>query len=586
MQLSALGKYWAPRPNNHYTASQIKQYFNASDLLSNMLSSRIEDIRHVENFLSPKIKTSLPDPFHLKDMQKAVERVYQAVLQQEKISVFADYDVDGATSSALLKNFFADINVPVDIYVPDRIIEGYGPSMQAMETLAKQGTKVIITVDCGSVAFEAISCAKDLGIDVIVIDHHISLDRLPDAVAIINPNRLDENSDCTNLAAVGVAFLFVVALVKFLTEQNFFRVQNIQAPNLMQYLDLVALGTVCDMMQLVGINRAFVAQGLKVAKQRLNIGYRHLCDVSGVDDVLNCYHLGFLLGPRVNAGGRVGRADLGARLLSCRNDQEAFKLATELDKYNEERKVIEMLILEEANAIAQAQEQEPMLFVMKEGWHPGVIGIVAGRLKERYNKPVAVIAINDGVGKASCRSVRGVDFGTALLKAKQHDLLIAGGGHAMAAGFTVAQENLANLRDFLSQEFAASLANSTTHLYEHYDLDINTGSINEGLIAEIAKLEPFGQGNPEPVFCCSELYVLKADIVGAKHIKIIFAPQKDSFSKKTLPAIAFNAVGTGLEGVLMSSKAHNCSAFGKLKINRWQNTDTIQMHLQDVIVKA
>jgi single-stranded-DNA-specific exonuclease len=584
LSLSSLGKQWLKRSYDQYFAGQIKQYFGTSDLLSNMIAGRLNDISEVENFLSPKIKTSLPDPFHLKDMQKAVSRAYEAVIHKERIVIFADYDVDGATSSALLKNFFADIGVAVEIYVPDRIIEGYGPNAQAMEKLAARNTKLVITVDCGSVAFEAINCAVSLGMDVIVIDHHISLDILPAAVAIINPNRLDEDSNCKNLAAVGVAFLFLVAIVKYFTAKNLFTERNIQVPNLMQYLDLVALGTVCDMMHLTGVNRAFVAQGIKIGRQRSNIGYRQLCDVSGINDSLNCYHLGFLLGPRVNAGGRVGQADLGARLLSCRNSQEAHHLALELDKYNEERKVLEMLMLQEADVLAAAQINDPMLFVMKEGWHPGVIGIIAGRLKEKYNKPVAVIAMNNGVGKASCRSVRGVDFGTALLKAKQQELLIAGGGHAMAAGFTVEQENLALLRNFLSGEFAAILANSSYHLHEYYDLDITTAAINEDLMEEIAKLEPFGYGNPEPVFRCYDLYVLKAYIVGAKNIRVIFAPQKNSVSKKTLAAIAFNAVGTELENILMSKNPHNCHILGKLKINRWQNTDTIQMHLQDIII--
>jgi single-stranded-DNA-specific exonuclease len=351
----------------------------------------------------------------------------------------------------------------------------------------------------------------------------------------------------------------------------------------MQYLDLVALGTVCDVMQLTGLNRAFVAQGLKVAKNRVNIGYRALSDFANIQEPPNCYHLGFILGPRINAGGRVGRSWLGAHLLSTISEQEALEIATELDRYNEERKAIEYTVLEEAMSLAQAQINDPSLFIVGNNWHPGVIGIVAGRLKEKYNKPVAIIALNDGIGKASCRSIKGVDFGCKIIEAKQKGLVVAGGGHAMAAGFTVEEKQIHELGQFLNQKFAKDLQSTDSHLREFYDIDLSTAAATLELLAQIDKLEPFGNGNPAPVFRFSDVYVLRADIVGSKHIKVIFAPTKDSYSSKPLSGIAFNVVGTELGKVLLSPKSYHLSILGKLKTNKWQDKETIQFQLYDII---
>ena len=411
MSKSVLGKYWFASSYDEAFISEMTRMLGVNDFLSRMISTRVDSLDSAEKYLDPKIKTQLPDPFHLKDMDLAVARLIKAIESKEKICIFADYDVDGATSSALIKNILEQIHINADIYVPDRIAEGYGPSAEAMQRIKDSGASLIITVDCGSVAFEALEYASDLGMDVIVVDHHISMDELPKAVAVINPNRLDETSECKNLAAVGVSFLFLVGLVSKLKEKDYFAKNNFNPPNLIQQLDIVALGTVCDVMQLTGLNRAFVAQGLKVARSRGNLGYKTLCDVSNIQEAINCYHLGFILGPRINAGGRVGKSSLGANLLSTSSTSEAVKIAEELDMHNQERKVIELVMLDEAMEKAIHQENDPMLFISGEGWHPGVIGIIAGRLKEKYNKPTAVIAINDGFGKASCRSVKGVDFG-------------------------------------------------------------------------------------------------------------------------------------------------------------------------------
>ncbi|MCF8494880.1 MAG: single-stranded-DNA-specific exonuclease RecJ [Rickettsiaceae bacterium] len=582
MNKSISGKYWSAHSYDENFVSELQRYLGIDDFLARIISTRVSSITTAEQFLNPKIKSLLPDPFHLLDMQKAVDRIIKAINDNEKICIFADYDVDGATSAALLKNLFRVLEINTSIYVPDRITEGYGPSLEAMKKIKSQGTKLVITVDCGSVAFEALEYATNLGLEVIVIDHHISMDNLPNAVAVINPNRLDETSECKNLAAVGVSFLFAVALCKSLKELNFFNKNNLQ-PDLMQYLDLVALGTVCDVMQLTGLNRAFVAQGLKVAKNRVNIGYRALSDFANIQEPPNCYHLGFILGPRINAGGRVGRSWLGAHLLSTISEQEALEIATELDRYNEERKAIEYTVLEEAMSLAQAQINDPSLFIVGNNWHPGVIGIVAGRLKEKYNKPVAIIALKDGIGKASCRSIKGVDFGCKIIEAKQKGLVVAGGGHAMAAGFIVEEGQIHELGQFLNRKFAKDLQSTDSHLREFYDIDLSTAAATLELLAQIDKLEPFGNGNQAPVFRFSDVYVLRADIVGSKHIKVIFAPTKDSYSSKPLSAIAFNVVGTELGKVLLSPKSYQLSILGKLKTNKWQDKETIQFQLYDII---
>lgn len=582
---SALGKIWHKINVNEDLASQIKTHLNISDLLSTLIARNSRNLEEAAGIFQPKIKTLLPDPFHLRDMQKGVDRVIKAILGKEKICIFADYDVDGATSSALLKNIFDELGVDSFIYVPDRITEGYGPNSVSMQYIKNQAVSLVITVDCGSVAFEAIEYANEIGLDVIVIDHHLTIDQMPKAVAIINPNRLDEISEYKNLAAVGVSFLFAVGLCATLKQQNFFLANNKLFPNLMNQLDLVALGTVCDVMPLTGLNRAFVAQGLKVAGRRQNIGYNMLCDIAAIESAPNPYHLGFILGPRINAGGRVGKSSLGARLLSTKNEQEAKLLAIELNQYNEERKAIELMLLDEAKQQAEIQKDNSLIFIIGPKWHPGVIGIIAGRIKEQYNKPVAVIALSEeGIGKASCRSVKGVDFGCEIIDAKQKGLLVSGGGHAMAGGFTVLEKNLPLLQEFFALKFDRLLANYRGHLNAYYDFEIKTDAVNIELLREIEQLEPYGLGYSTPLFKFSNMYVLKADIIGGKHAKIIFAPDKKSYSKNTLSAISFNITDTKLQDIIFSKKPLLLDLIGKLQINKWQNTEKIQLVLEDVII--
>lgn len=586
--LSVLGKIWQQRTIDEQFASNIRTQLDVSDFLSRLLSYRVSDIHAVEKFLNPKIKDYLPDPFHLKDMEKGVERLIKAIKEKEKITIFADYDVDGATSSALISNVLEEIGIKANIYVPDRIKEGYGPTIEGMHNIKNNGSTLVITVDCGSVAFEALKEAANIGLDVIVIDHHISLDSLPKAIAVINPNRLDENSNCKNLAAVGVSFLFMVGLISRLKQINYFGT-NKKIPDLIRQLDIVALGTVCDVMKLTGLNRAYVSQGIKVARQRQNIGYSALCDIAGLEEAINSYHLGFIIGPRINAGGRVGKSSLGAQLLSTNSTNIAQQIALELDIHNNDRKAIEILMIEEATRSVEDQIGNPLLFAVGEGWHPGVIGIVAGRLKEKYNLPIAVIALNDGIAKASCRSVAGVDFGAALLVAKSKGLLEAGGGHAMAAGFTAKQEKLEDLREFLACRFAKELSLCDDRLVAIYDQNLTTSAVSIELIQEISRLEPFGVGNSTPIFRFDNLYVLKADIVGAKHIRVVFAPSygayKGQASRSTLQAISFGSVSTPMENVLLSKKAMDMSVFGTLSINRFQGYETVQLQIKDIMIE-
>ncbi len=573
------GRIWQQKPINESDVLELSRSFGISDFLARILAPRLESLSEAANFLSPKLKNLLPDPFHLLDMRKAVERSITAILNKQRICIFADYDVDGATSSALLKNILRDLGHECDIYVPDRIAEGYGPNPAAMQKIKDKGTHLLITVDCGAMAHEALQYAKQVGLDVIVIDHHISNDILPEAIAVVNPNRIDETSEYTYLAAVGVSFLFAVALLSELKKQNY----NIM-PDLMQYLDLVALGTVCDVMKLVGLNRVFVAQGLKVLQQRNNLGLKTLYDIAGINEKPSCYHLGFILGPRINAGGRVGKSSLGSTLLSTICLEEASTVAAELEKHNNERKVLEMVMIEEATQIALTQEQDSSLFIVGKGWHPGVIGIVAGRLKELFNKPVAVIALNDGVGKASCRSIRNFDFGSKIINAKIQNLLVAGGGHAMAAGFTATEEQLPALQKFLNNAFDVDISNNSLSIIEEYDAELTTNSANLQIVEEYNKLGPFGIGNPEPIFKFDNLFVLKADIVGGKHIRCLLAPTKEAFQTRSITAMAFNSISTPLADILLNVKAHNLSVIGSLKINNWQERCTIQLHIKDVII--
>lgn len=580
MPQSILGKRWSLKPSNDNLVQQLVQMLGVSELVARLLNSRGITLEKAESFLNPKIKDLLPDPYHLKDMDKGVSRVIEAIKNGHRICIFGDYDVDGATSSALLKRFFCDIDIEVMVYIPDRIKEGYGPSAEIMQGLKAKAVDLVITVDCGAMAFDALSAAKDIGLDVIVLDHHMGGDELPEGVAIINPNRLDETSEYRYLAAVGVSFLFIVAVLSKLKTLDFF--SDKACPDIMQYLDLVALGTVCDVMPLVGLNRAFVAQGLKIMSKRNNIGLKILSDMARLDSLPTCYHLGYVIGPRINAGGRVGRSDLGSNLLSTSSGDEAHNIALELERYNAERKEIENNLLQEALAEAERQTHRNVILIAGRGWHPGVIGIIAGRVKEKYQKPTAIIAVNDGVGKASCRSVKGVNFGAKIVEAKLLGILEAGGGHAMAAGFTVIEEKIQELHEFLDKSLHAEYSDFLLNYSSEYDAELTTSALTLDLVYEMSKLAPFGTGNYEPVVRIDDLFIINANVVAEKHISVLLAPTAKAYGSKSIKAIAFNSIDNDLGALLIKSRG-KISIIGHLQINKWNDRDNLQIVIHDVI---
>src|SRR5579883_2440530 len=444
VEKSVTGRRWAARLADERLALAMAQRHGQPDAICRLLAAREVDLEGVPDFLEPTLRKFLPDPSHLKDMDVAVARLVRAVQGGEKIVVFGDYDVDGATSSALLLRFFRSVGGNIGVYIPDRRKEGYGPNAPALLKLREEGAAVVVTVDCGVTAYEPLLAAKQAGLDMIVIDHHQAEIALPEGLAVIDPNRVDDDSPHKQLAAVGVAFLLAVGVNRALRSANWYGTSRPE-PDLRQWLDLVALGTVCDVVPLTGVNRALVRQGLKILARRANPGLAALADIARIDEAPGAFHLGFLLGPRVNAGGRVGEADLGVRLLTTTDPAEARALAARLDIYNQERQAIEAAMLEEAVAKVEAMPAGSIVFAAAEGWHPGVIGIIASRLKERYSRPSFVIALEGAIGKGSGRSVSGIDMGAAVIAAKQAGLITNGGGHAMAAGLTLASARISAL---------------------------------------------------------------------------------------------------------------------------------------------
>jgi single-stranded-DNA-specific exonuclease len=577
-RISLTGRHWAFREADERSVTAYTQKFSLPDIVARILVARGIAFEAVEAFLNPSLKASLPDPSHLLDMDIAAGRVAAAVAAGEGIAIFGDYDVDGATSSALLARYLRALGASPVTYIPDRMKEGYGPNAKALLELKARGAALVITVDCGTMSFEPLEAAHDAGLDVIVIDHHIGEARRPKAVAIVNPNRIDENSPHRQLAAVGVAFLLVVAVNRALRNAGWFAGRR--EPDPRQWLDVVALGTVCDVVPLSGLNRALVAQGLKIMAARGNLGLRTVLDVAGVAEAPGVYHAGFVIGPRINAGGRVGRADLGVRLLTTEDPAEALMLARELEMHNAERKAIEAQVLEEALAMAEAQDSDrPLIVVAGQGWHQGVIGIVAGRIKERLHKPVAVIALADGIGKASARSVAGIDFGAAVISARDAGLLVAGGGHAMAAGFTVEEAKIPALTEFLINRMRPQAGGLTSLRRLMIDGRISIGGATPELVAVLEQIGPFGQANPSIRLVVQNVVNLKPDIVGEHHVKTLLI---DPLSNARLSAIAFRVVGTSLGDALLSTRGKKLDVAGQLRVQQWNGQSSVSLMIDDV----
>lgn len=574
---SILGQPWRWRGGS---ADGRDPGYRPDDLVTQLLIARGCPREAVEAHRNPTIRHFMPDPSLFRDMDAAAERLADAVCGQEDVRIFGDYDVDGATSAALLIRLLRDLGLAARPYIPDRLMEGYGPSGEALVRLAGEGATLIVTVDCGAQAFEALAMAKQAGVDVVVVDHHKCAAALPEALALVNPNRLDEAAEAAahgHLAAVGVAFLLGAALIRVLRGRGWFTRRA--EPPLMELLDIVALGTVADVAQLKGLNRAFVAQGLKIMAKRRNVGLSALIDASRLTRAPLCHDLGFALGPRINAGGRVGKADLGVRLLTTEDPVEAAGIAAELDQLNEERRAIEAAVQAEAEELLGAQSNRAVVLLAGAGWHPGVIGIVAGRIKEKAGRPAIVIALDEeGVGKGSGRSISGVDLGAAVLAAKDSGLLVAGGGHAMAAGLTVAADRIDALADFLDERLSGAVARARDDRALLIDAVLAPAGVNPDFVAAIDAGGPYGAGWPAPLIAAGPMRVIKADVVGNGHLRAIMAGD-DGRSIKT---IAFRQAESDLgQAILGAPRDRRLWVAGRAKIDDWGPRPAAELHLED-----
>lgn len=512
---SIRGLEWELHEQDPSIIAMFMERLGISEVLASIMFNRkVRSLNEAKHFLSPKIKDVMPDPKKLLDIDKAVKRVMRALNDEEKITVFADYDVDGATSGALLYRFFESIKETIDVYIPNRFTEGYGPNSLAFEKIKYSGSSLVIVVDCGSVAFEPLKYAKKIGLDVIVIDHHITDSLLPEAVAILNPNRYDETFEPKTIAAVAVTFLFLVALRAEMRKDKWFS-DKLKEPDMMQFLDVVALGTVCDMMPLMPLNRAFIKQGLKLIDNGNNHGISALMEVSKIKCKVQSHHLGFTIGPRINAGGRLDDSSLGFNLLTATTKKEALRLAESLETLNAERKTLEALTLEEAisSVKTSGQSNGAVTISIGVGWHMGVLGIIASRLKEEYHKPTFVMSIDDktGIAKGSVRSIHGVDVAMLIQEGKDSGMLIEGGGHAMAGGFSIFRDRIDDFCKHLRERITVILEANAQLLSNArkitVDAVVSINGIKPQLFSEISKLEPFGLGNPKPYFMIDNVVV-------------------------------------------------------------------------------
>lgn len=579
---SVTGRVWRDRcgPREGQTALAIHQRHGLPEILARIIACRGVDLDDVDNFLDPSIRNMMPDPSTLTEMDKAAERLADAVQRKEQIAIFGDYDVDGATSTALMVRLLRAAGLDPLFHIPDRLFEGYGPNIDAITKLAASGATLLVTVDCGSTSHEALAEANKLGMDVIVIDHHQISDDLPYAWAIVNPHRADDLSGLGQLAAVGLVFMAAVALVRELRRRGYWG-GSIPEPDLLSHLDLVALGTVADVVPLKGLNRAFVKKGLIALRNRDSVGLRALMDVARLDGPPTPFHLGFLLGPRINAGGRIGDATLGTRLLVTDDPAEANKIAAELDRLNRERQVVEKMTLEQAEAEALAalglEERGAIVIASGDGWHPGVVGLVAARLKERFGRPAFAIAMLGDTGTGSARSIPGVDLGSAVRAALVEGLLVKGGGHAMAAGLTVTRDKIGALRAFLEKDLteAVEAARATDSLT--IDAAITARAANPETMQIIERAAPFGSGNPEPIFAFPSHTVAYADPVGQNHVRVRLRANDGG----ALDAISFRSLDRPLGQALMAARGQTMHVAGCLTVDRWQGRERIQLRILD-----
>jgi len=582
VERSVCGRPWRDRLDEHGNARALMmaQRHGLPELLARIIAGRGIEVDDVEAYLDPTVRRLMPDPHALAGMEAAALRLADAVMRGESVAIFGDYDVDGATSTALLASFLRMTGLAPIFHIPDRIFEGYGPNADAIRALAERGAKLLVTVDCGTTSIVPLAEAARLGLDVVVIDHHQADEQLPAAVAVVNPNRLDDISGLGHLAAVGLVFLTIVAINRVLRTRGFW-IAGRPEPDLLGLLDLVALGTVADVVPLRGLNRAFVAKGLLAMRRRERAGLTALMDAARLSGPPEPWHLGFLLGPRINAGGRIGQADLGARLMLTDDPVEAAAIAAELDRLNRERQTIEQTTLAQAEAEAGAalglEDKGAVIVTASEGWHRGVVGLVAARLKEKFGRPAFAIALEPGgTGTGSGRSIAGVDLGRAVRQAVGEGLLLKGGGHAMAAGVTLRQDALGAFRAFLEEALGPAVEASRREDALMIDGAVSATGANAELYAMLARAGPFGAGNAEPIVALPSHAIAYAGEVGQAHVRVRLRAGDGA----TLNAIAFRSVGQKLGNALLEGRSLHVA--GCLSLDRWQGDERVQMRILDV----
>ena len=585
---SASGQRWVNRlsPAQRNEAGAISQSLDLPDLVGRVLAGRGVTVENADGFLEPSIRDLMPDPDRLTDMGKAAIRIADAIIKKEQVAIFGDYDVDGASSAALLHRFLVHHGVMSEIYIPDRVFEGYGPNPAAIETLVQNGASLIVTVDCGATSFEALEHAATLGVEVIVLDHHQMGVELPPAVALVNPNRQDDLSGLGYLCAAGVVFMTLVATLRELRGRNLYS-NGAQPPDLLSWLDVVALATVCDVVPLVGLNRAFVVKGLQVMRQQKNIGLRELMRIARLDGPPRPYHLGFLLGPRINAGGRIGDAALGSRLLTTQDSDLASEIAEQLEALNAERQRAEAIMLEQAIAEADAETmrgQPPAVLVTaSEEWHPGIVGLLASRLKDRFKRPTFAIAFDkSGKGSGSGRSISGVDLGAMVRKAVELEILEKGGGHAMAAGLTIQKDKLGALRSFFEENLSDAVEALAGNQMLKIDGALTARAATLDLIELLEQAGPYGQGHSQPIFALPAHQIQFAKVVGQNHVS--FTASGGDGAK--LRGIAFRAADSELGQLLLNSGGRPLHLAGNLNADFWQGSKRVQLRLIDAALPA
>ena len=581
---SLLSARWVLSPVEQDHIARMVQHHGLPEIVARLLSARGVGPETAEAFLQPKLARDFPDPFKLKGMGDAAAMIADYIVAGRRIALFADFDVDGATSTAILVRYFRACGVDLPFYIPDRMAEGYGPNINALRTLHAQGAELVIMADCGTTAFDVVEQGRALGLDIIILDHHEAEARLPAANHIINPKRQDDESGYTMLAACGVSFLTCVAVNVLLRERGFFK--DKAEPPIKRWMDILALGTVCDMVPLTGPNRLFVRAGFDQMAKTGNAGIAALLEAAGVKTAPNAYTCGFVLGPRINAGGRIHKADLGAKLLTTDDEEDAKNIAWTLNDCNDKRKDMQAEMMAEALRKVEDQglDQHPVILVGDEGWHPGLNGLVAGRLVEKYKKPAAVIAYAPGhdnalEGRGSGRSVPGINIAAAFIDARNKNLIVKGGGHAMAAGFTILPEQIPAFRDFLIDHITQQMQGHIAVTDVVIDGVLSVRGSTLDLLRNVERVGPFGQSNPEPLFVLPDVKLFSVDVVGDGHVRAQIVDADGGGAR--MKAMAFRAADTPMGQALLTRKTERFHLLGRLKLNEWQGRESVEFHIED-----